>query len=637
MLTEKYASLLDEWILPQTEFKPFPEVQDRAEWDALPEELRQSLVQAGVPHLNEKWPRVPLSLYIYSAIHRLHDEYYIMLEKRKVLTRLVTAECAENSGRFMNDIVNGIWDMLDEFTWVTSYHVGIDYQLGKYKSAPDPIVDPGEQLIDHVASECCGLLSVIYYMLGSKLDAISPHIRKRMKLELQRRITIPYLENDFYWLKRTNNWNAWCNSNCLMVYLLVEDDAERRTAGIRKIMGSLDVFLAAYPPDGGCDEGPNYWPAGPGCLLDALELLHQASNGKIDIFQEHKIHEMGKFPYRIYIGRHQPGSHYYVNFADAYAYHSLPENVIYRFGRRTNEESVRRFGAFVMQENMLQKIHESTGWLYRKLHTIFDYDEIMSTEPLEFPESEVWLSDLQVMTARDMGERFGTGFFLAAKGGHNAENHNHNDVGQFVVYHNGNPVIVDMGAEEYKDKTFSSERYEVPNMNSGYHNLPTVNNFNQKDGRLYAAKNARFHSDGPKRSVELSLDIADAYPQEAGIRNWVRTYRLDREKHRILITEQYELERETKDVTITMMTPLSCVLSPVGVVTLAGTTGQSWNIIYDPEKLNVAVEEFTKADDSVFTRNWGERLYRLLFRFVQPSIAGRLTFEIQAGNGGKAL
>src|SRR5690606_39553860 len=45
---------------------------------------------------------------------------------------------------------------------------------------------------------------------------------------------------------------------------------------------------------------------------------------------------------------------------------------------------------------------------------------------------DVWLSEIQVMAARDQG---GTpdGFYLAAKGGNNHESHNHNDIGNFVV------------------------------------------------------------------------------------------------------------------------------------------------------------------------------------------------------------
>lgn len=43
----------------------------------------------------------------------------------------------------------------------------------------------------------------------------------------------------------------------------------------------------------------------------------------------------------------------------------------------------------------------------------------------------------------------------------NLERHNHNDIGQFIVYADGKPVIIDVGVETYTAKTFSERRYEI--------------------------------------------------------------------------------------------------------------------------------------------------------------------------------
>ena len=86
------------------------------------------------------------------------------------------------------------------------------------------------------------------------------------------------------------------------------------------------------------------------------------------------------------------------------------------------------------------------------------------------------------------------GFYLAAKGGHNAESHNHNDVGNFIVYADGRPVLIDAGVGTYTAKTFSPQRYEIWTMQSAYHNLPTINGFLQKDGRQFRAENVVIQS-----------------------------------------------------------------------------------------------------------------------------------------------
>lgn len=66
------------------------------------------------------------------------------------------------------------------------------------------------------------------------------------------------------------------------------------------------------------------------------------------------------------------------------------------------------------------------------------------------------------------------GLYLSAKGGNNGESHNHNDVGSFVLYCDGKPVVIDIGTGVYEKKTFSPQRYEIPQMQSLYHNLPII-------------------------------------------------------------------------------------------------------------------------------------------------------------------
>ena len=47
------------------------------------------------------------------------------------------------------------------------------------------------------------------------------------------------------------------------------------------------------------------------------------------------------------------------------------------------------------------------------------------------------------MTARSNANSI-KGFYVAAMGGHNAENHNHNDVGSFMVYADAEPLLIDL-------------------------------------------------------------------------------------------------------------------------------------------------------------------------------------------------
>ena len=55
------------------------------------------------------------------------------------------------------------------------------------------------------------------------------------------------------------------------------------------------------------------------------------------------------------------------------------------------------------------------------------------------------------------------------KGGHNAEQHNHNDVGSFIVALGHSTPLVDPGAEVYTGRTFSRRRYDSNVLNSFGH------------------------------------------------------------------------------------------------------------------------------------------------------------------------
>ena len=114
------------------------------------------------------------------------------------------------------------------------------------------------------------------------------------------------------------------------------------------------------------------------------------------------------------------------------------------------------------------------------------------------------------------------------------------------MYYDGKPCLIDLGREEYVAKTFSSRRYEIWTMQSGFHNLPVINGVDQKDGAKFKARNSTFTA-SPK-SATFSTDIAGAYPEDAKVKSWVRSYTLNRGKS-FVINDKYELSENGKGVT----------------------------------------------------------------------------------------
>jgi hypothetical protein len=217
---------------------------------------------------------------------------------------------------------------------------------------------------------------------------------------------------------------------------------------------------------------------------------------------------------------------------------------------------------------------------------------------------------------------------VAAQGGHNAESHNHNDVGNFIVYYDGLPVLVDVGVETYTAKTFSSDRYSIWTMQSAYHNLPTINGVMQKDGREYEALDVKYASDD--KAVRFSLDMAHAYPAEAKVKSWLRKITLHRGQD-VVVNERYSLDGFLKPFTLNLMTSCVPAVAKEGMVSLhqdAGGKGRTISLKYDESKFSAAVEPVALEDERL-KASWGEKIYRIVLTSRLNSLEGEysLTFR----------
>jgi len=613
---------LESVLLGRDAWRPYAAAVERAPWEALPESVRQAHIVRGEARLEYDWPSLPATLFLDYARTGTRQRYErASFGRRGALADLVMAECMEAKGRFLDAIANGVWVICEETYWGIPAHVGV-------QKAGTGLPDVDEPTVDLFAAETASLLAWTAYLLGPELDEVSPLIGPRIEVETQRRILIPCLErDDFWWMgfdgRRVNNWNPWINSNWLTAVLLLEDDERRRIDSVAKIMRSLDQFIDPYPSDGGCDEGPSYWGRAGASLFDCLELLHSATAGAVDVFDEPLIQDMGRFIYRVQIS-----DRYFVNFADAPALVSPSACLVFRYGRCIGDRDMMRLGAYAAQQQDLRHrgVQDS---LARQLPAVFALDELQTHDPTQPLPRDVWLPEIQVMTARDQ-EGSNQGLYVAAKGGHNAESHNHNDIGTFVLYVDGRPVIVDAGVETYTAKTFSSQRYELWTMQSAFHSLPTIGGTMQAEGLEHAASDASYSCD--EGGARLRLDIAGAYPPQAGLRSWRRNVALHRGRE-LVVEDAYELESATDELTLSLLTPCTVALSESGKGSIAlgtaplsedreaGSAALTWEGDLVP-----TVEEVPLSDGQL-QQAWGQQLWRILLRAEKPAATGGWTLR----------
>ena len=601
MLLDRYGRDLDRLIPPGGPMTPIPPAADAAAWNEVPAGARAEVIAHGERYLGHSWPALPASLFLQFQREGDRSRYeHGSFARRGALSALVAAECCEGRGRFVDDIVNGIWAICEESFWGVPAH-----------NDGRPLPDVEHPIFDLFAGETGALLAWTHHLLRAPLDAVTPLVSARLRLEAARRIIDPFLQrDDFWWMglrgqRQLNNWTPWCTSHALAAALLLEDDPARRTAAVRKAMGCLDRFLAAQPTDGGCDEGTGYWDRAAGSVFDCLELLHGACAGKIDVYAEPLVRDMARYLYRAHIA-----GPWFVNFADGGARVEISADLVHRFAQRIDDPALRSLAAAAHREQR-QRGRRLQGPLPRLLPALFHFADLEAdAESAEAPHlGDCWLPDTQVMTARS-APGTARGLYVAAKGGHNNERHNHNDVGHFIVYADGEPAVVDVGVETYSAKTFGPQRYDIWTMRSPYHNLPTVRGVEQRAGAQFRA------SAVVCRPGELSLDLSGAYPAEAGIATWRRTIRLERAgSGAVEVEDDFCLTEPTDDVCLSLMTCREPILESAGLCALLG--GTTLRIHYDGEALLAAAEAIALQDPRLRSV-WGDRLWRITLRARGP-------------------
>lgn len=593
----QYKAALGDILVGTGQFAPLPQAGETYWRDSLPEPMRQSYIHYGEQNLKKPWTTLPTSVFAQFKENGNRVTYeQLCFAKRRQLAALVMAEVVEGQGRFLPDIIDGIGSFCEETWWGIPAHYGTKV----------PMTD--NQNVDLFNAETAGLVAWTCYILRPQLDRFSPLLCQRVSRDIQRRILQPALKENYWWKKAGMNWNPWICSNWLSCVLLYETDRQRQLQAVGQILDCMDAFFNSYPEDGGCDEGPGYWDRAAASLYECLSLLDRATNGRIDAHQNVKLRAMAAYAYKTYIG-----NGYVLSFADSHDNRYMQQlNIVYPFASYVDDPTMRRFAKYIGEDkdylHQAAELYDRSGnfpTLGRELfflHSIGQFQREKAAEPL-LPN--VWLPNLQIWSAR------AGGLFTAMKGGHNDESHNHNDVGEVVVYAAGEPLLIDPGVGEYTSKTFSNDRYSIWTMQSGYHNLPQINGCDQRNGKDYKA------SVVSSSKTSLTLELAAAYPKEAAVSSWQRTVSL--RKNEVSITDRYRLQAYKAPTRLILMTIVRPDVSRPGIVVLGRRA-----LHYDPRQLTATVDDISPQLDPLLQGMWGPQMFRLVLTVTSEQLQGTI-------------
>ena len=601
--------------------------------DSLGELWEQAAAERGTP-----WPQPLVSHYARYFRDGNRTAYETLVAGRQMrLTRAVVMalvpEHAQVGGSSLNEwldeVIDGLFLLCEQSSWSWAAHDDVFAHSGGV------VPDMTRPFLDLGAGEVAAQLAWIDHVLGEQLDSRAPGLRKRIRKETSERVVQPFLERlDWHWLGLNgdvHNWNPWIHTNLIVAVLFLVDDPHTQARTLARCIEGLDRFLASIPPDGAIDEGFAYWWNGAGRALEGLALLEQATDGVLDGGLP-VVRELVAFPHRMHIG-----ATWFLNVADgpARAAKNLPWEMLYRWARRLGDESAAAHAAAMMTGTV-----EAAAGLGRVLHFLLAQAAAHDREKTARPPlvELAYLPSVQIMTARETG---GTdkGLYLAAKGGHNGEHHNHRDVGSVVIAVDGVPLLIDAGQPTYTAKTFGPDRYQIRAMQSAWHSVPSLFGLEQGTGEAFAAKVLESPTAGNPR---LTLALGAAYGLKP--ETWIRSSSLNREPGTITISDRWELPTQpqdapgndiTSDVDITYLTagtlqlqPGRATIRPKGIPRADQDRGTT--LRWEPGSADVLMDEW-HLDDPLLANVWGTKLTRLRFRMpTQSRAVGAFTLTVEA-------
>ena len=507
--------------LPEKPGAPGAPATDRAAWArlaAMPEAA--DVIAAAEGMAARPTPKLgDYHEYFRNGNRKNYETTYFARTRR--FNTLALAECLEGKGRFIKPFEAELKALLDMRSWCVPAHDR--YANGKL----GPATYEGKLcFVDLFASECGWAVALAVDRLAAFLPA---DLVARARAEVVRRVVSPVLKDirerpyhPFHtWMYCFNNWNSVCHCNTVSAALIALEDRRARAELIETAERAQVSYLSGIGSDGYCSEGMGYWNYGFGREIALGMNVRAATGGKVDFLAGERLRVCAAFARDFLL---EDG--FAPRFADGGSARGPAPDIL----ALASDEWPDLFpaaGSYPVLKSPFYVI-ALRGFPPR---------DVVSAKAVELPPRS-FFEEAQVLISRLPPVRGTPAFSAAIKGGHNAEHHNHNDIGAYVIALGGEFAAGDPGGEVYTRRTFSPMRYESKVLNSFGHPVPVANGCLQSTGRKYAAK--LVGKDFSDSADTLAIDIAPAYDGKAGLKSLVRTFVCDRQKRVFSVSDKVE-------------------------------------------------------------------------------------------------
>ncbi|MCQ2396621.1 MAG: hypothetical protein MJ106_02860 [Lentisphaeria bacterium] len=515
-------------MLPEEAQGVGPTIHDRAAWAKLPSGTRNAVLGYAAKYKEDAIPETTDELYLEFQKNgnrsNFEGRYFRKLEMFNIL---VLAECLTDNGEYLPKINALLDSILSERSWVLPAH---DSALLNF-NGKDLYADLG------CSSRAAELAQARHFLA----DRLSPEMRERIRCEILRRALEPYrvvirtgeAPSGTHWMVGNNNWNAVCTRNMVICALCLLPTRHERAEILAAAEYSNKCFASGFTPDGYCSEGVGYWGYGFGFFMMMHEYVMTATAGRLNYLAQHPVlHEVCAYARKI----------------------MMDENVIPAYadcGTAQPDYSPQVLIQRNYPETLLKRVKNRT-YPYHNIieiacHAFTGDDEAIAASAQKAPDEAFWepctyFDAAGVLICRT--ETDGHGRLSASiKGGNNAEMHNHNDVGSYIIALDNRSLVIDPGNEIYTRRTFSSERYVSQVLNSFGHDVPLVAENLQKTGAKARGVVTEFHSDDASTIWTIDMSSCYAVPELVAL---TRRFVFDRVRKIVTVTDDVSFSSPQK-------------------------------------------------------------------------------------------
>ena len=476
--------------------------------------------------------------------------YY--LRRRALNTSALLSLIYPEEEKYIVRLMDQIYAICDEYTWVIPAH------------QPDLLTKSKNDHLDLFACETSYALAEIYTLLGDRLE---PLIRDRIRVEIHRRMIDQIMAGKKYgWMKATHNWNAVCSGSMGCTFMLMRPDLFPKIKPM--IDENLERYLSGLGEDGICAEGFHYWHYGFGFFTVYADMVRTFTAGETDYFKREKVKQVAMFIQRMYLSDKAS-----VTFSDG-SQAEWHVGILHRLKDEYPDDVCLPPMEYAYNQDSCGR------WCWHLRAALWLNKEYLKPQPQK--EAQTYFAkDTKWLVHKT--PKFG----FAIKSGHNAEPHNHNDVGSFILAVNGKQAVTDLGSGPYSKQYFAAEtRYDIIHCSSRSHSVPIVGGIYQKNGAEYVSENTRFENG------VFSADIAKAYPV-SGLSRLTRSATILDDG--ISLTDSFDYTGEGK-----VVSRIAVVNQPTETKSGEVVSGDV-TLLFDPEKCSVALNsEAVNAQRTIY-------------------------------------